>query len=76
MYAYICEKCGAHLDAGEKCDCQSGDKPRQENGIEVVDRTAQVALITECLCNMSDKNLKIVKSFVKGLIAREILERE
>lgn len=19
---YICEKCGAHLDAGEKCDCE------------------------------------------------------
>lgn len=35
MYAYICEKCGAHLDAGERCDCQSEDKPRQENGIEV-----------------------------------------
>ncbi len=73
MSSYICERCGAHLDPGERCDCQSEDKPRQENGIEVLDRTAQVALITEWLCNMSDKNLKIVKSFVKGLVAREIL---
>lgn len=22
MYRYICSKCRAHLDPGEKCDCQ------------------------------------------------------
>ena len=22
MYGYICPDCGAHLDPGEKCDCQ------------------------------------------------------
>ena len=21
MYGYICDRCGAHLDPGEKCDC-------------------------------------------------------
>lgn len=24
--AYICEHCGAHLDPGEKCDCQREDE--------------------------------------------------
>ena len=71
MYAYICEKCGAHLDPGERCDCLD-----KQSMPENVDRKAQITLITEQLCNMSDKNIKIVKSFVKGLIAREILERE
>lgn len=23
MYHYICEKCGASLDPGEKCDCDT-----------------------------------------------------
>ena len=22
MYKYRCEKCGAHLDPGERCDCE------------------------------------------------------
>ena len=72
MYVYICEKCGAHLDAGERCECQS----KKENNFEALDREEQMALITDNLLAMSDKNLKIVKSFVKGLVAREILERE
>ncbi len=25
LYAYICPKCGAHLDPGEKCDCSDRD---------------------------------------------------
>ena len=76
MGAYICERCGAHLDPGERCDCQIEDNSKQEKSIEVLDRAAQVTLITENLFKMSDKNLEIVKRFVKGLIAREILARE
>lgn len=26
MYGYICERCGAHLDPGEKCDCMRKEK--------------------------------------------------
>ncbi len=71
MSIYSCKDCGARLDAGERCDCKDKD-----NNVEDLDRSAQVALITEWLCNMSDKNLKIVKSFVKGIMAREIFEKE
>lgn len=69
MQEYICKDCGARLDAGERCDCK-------DNNVKDLDRSTQVALITECLHNMSDKNLKIVKSFVKGIMAREIFEKE
>lgn len=28
---YICKYCGAHLDAGEKCDCQEQEQEREES---------------------------------------------
>lgn len=31
MYFKTCEKCGAHLDPGEKCDCETS-KNTEENG--------------------------------------------
>ena len=30
MYYRICERCGAHLDPGETCDCQWIDEPEME----------------------------------------------
>ena len=27
---YICKYCGAHLDAGEKCDCQEQEQEENE----------------------------------------------
>ncbi len=46
MYGYLCEKCGAHLDPGEKCDCEE-EKARRQKEIDVLLRvergTAQLA---------------------------------
>lgn len=30
MYYRICERCGAHLDPGETCDCEAVDVPEME----------------------------------------------
>ena len=27
---YICDLCGAHLDPGERCDCEEHDQPELE----------------------------------------------
>lgn len=27
---YICERCGAHLDPGEHCDCEQYEQPEME----------------------------------------------
>ena len=27
---YICDHCGAHLDPGERCDCEEHDQPEME----------------------------------------------
>jgi len=28
MYFKTCEECGAHLDPGERCDCEKNEKAR------------------------------------------------
>lgn len=30
MYWYRCKKCGAHLDPGERCDCEDEAKRERE----------------------------------------------
>lgn len=30
MYRYQCEKCGAYLDPGERCDCEEEAKREKE----------------------------------------------
>lgn len=30
MQYKVCEKCGAHLDFGERCDCETEEKRRSE----------------------------------------------
>ena len=37
----VCQKCGAHLDAGEKCDCE--DRAEQEVAQGAADTAAQPA---------------------------------
>lgn len=29
MYGYICDRCGAHLDPGEKCECIGEQRSRE-----------------------------------------------
>lgn len=33
MYGYVCEKCHAHLDPGEHCDCEA-EKEQQKMKVE------------------------------------------
>ena len=37
----VCQKCGAHLDAGEKCDCE--DRVERETAQGAADTAAQPA---------------------------------
>lgn len=30
MYGYVCDKCGAHLDPGEHCDCEVEKEQRKK----------------------------------------------
>lgn len=30
MYGYICKHCGAHLDPGEKCDCEEEEEKEND----------------------------------------------
>lgn len=30
MYGYVCDKCGAHLDPGEHCDCEAEKEHRKK----------------------------------------------
>lgn len=30
MYGYICQHCGAHLDPGEKCDCEEEEEKEND----------------------------------------------
>ena len=47
MYEYICPVCGAHLDPGERCDCedQKQDRPQKETVIEfAVEKDGQLRI--------------------------------
>lgn len=35
-YEYICPKCKAHLDPGEKCDCESRVQDKKENPVRIL----------------------------------------
>ena len=30
MYGYICNRCGAHLDPGERCDCIEEEENKKQ----------------------------------------------
>ena len=44
---YICKHCGAHLDAGEKCDC-GGENPEQKSKNQVETFTIRAARCRRC----------------------------
>lgn len=51
MYGYICDKCGANLDPGERCDCEEVKaeeekrwEQRMEELFEVDKRSKQLCL--------------------------------
>lgn len=45
--AYICDYCGAHLDPGEKCDCQREDERLKETWRRLTseDKNGQITFI-------------------------------
>lgn len=45
MYGYKCERCGAYLDPGEKCDCaierEKATELRAQSGKQIKKRTSR-----------------------------------
>lgn len=42
MYGYLCEKCGAHLDPGEHCDCEEA---AEQERVQTARRTAEMFVL-------------------------------
>ena len=36
MYYYVCKSCGAHLDPGERCDCEEERRREREEADRIV----------------------------------------
>lgn len=54
----VCQKCGAHLDAGERCDCE--DRVEQEVAQSAADTAARPETSASpyscrCLCPAHDR---------------------
>lgn len=47
MYGYICERCGAHLDPGEPCDCLKEEEIRRQKHVLITSQMDEM-LETEC----------------------------
>ena len=51
MYGYVCGRCGAYLDPGERCDCieiedkEKAAEPVRENGSEKKKRTRRKSTV-------------------------------
>lgn len=63
-----CENCGAYLDPGEKCDCQSGlaircvQAPIISENLDSIRQQLSAMVNQACSLERSDENLKRVKS--------------
>lgn len=50
MYYNRCERCGAYLDPGERCDCEREERQERENlekrieGMIILERNGQLVL--------------------------------
>lgn len=56
MIYHVCPRCGAHLDPGERCDCENRGKEKAPDGM---------AVPVERKCNTSMDILACRKGFVK-----------
>lgn len=52
MYGYVCERCGAYLDPGERCDCiedeEKAAEPKKTGGSEKKKRTSRKKVAALC----------------------------
>ena len=52
MYGYVCGRCGAYLDPGERCDCIENEEKSaeliRENGSEKKKRTSRKKVAALC----------------------------
>lgn len=68
-----CEHCGAYLDPGEKCDCQSGlaihcvQAPIISENLDSIRQQLSAMVNQACSLERSDENLKRIKSLRSDL---------
>ena len=52
MYGYVCGRCGAYLDPGERCDCieneEKAAEPKKTGGSEKKKRTSRKKVAALC----------------------------
>ena len=73
-----CEHCGANLDAGEKCDCQTEEKALTDNEIiKALEYCKEQGITSECeKCNIKEDCRRELIAIALDLINRQQAEIE
>ena len=65
-----CPQCGAHLDAGERCDCQHRHRTAQE-AVTATQRTPDDILAAVMYTALTDENKRRISRNIAALLAEQ-----
>ena len=69
-YYKTCTRCGAHLDAGERCDCRSHHRTAPEIA-KPTQRTPDDILAAAMYSALTDENKRLVGRKIAALLAEQ-----
>lgn len=69
-YYKTCPDCGAHLDAGERCDCQNHPRAAQVS-VKTTQRTPDDIRAAMMYTALTDENKRLVGRKIAALLAEQ-----